>query len=42
LGGVREMVSRLLSHFQDRGWVAPGREQIRISDVAALRRPGQP
>ena len=42
LGSVREMVSRLLSNFQDRGWVALGREQIRITDVAALRRLAQP
>lgn len=42
LGSVREMVSRLLSNFQDRGWVALGREQIRITDAAALRRLAQP
>jgi CRP/FNR family transcriptional regulator len=42
LGSVREMVSRLLSNFQDRGWVALGREQIRIADAAALRRLAQP
>jgi len=42
LGSVREMVSRLLSNFQDRGWVALGREQIRIIDAAALRRLAQP
>lgn len=42
LGSVREMVSRLLSSFQDRGWVALGREQIRITDAAALRRLAQP
>ena len=42
LGSVREMVSRLLSNFQDRGWVALGREQIRITDAAALRRVAQP
>jgi CRP/FNR family transcriptional regulator len=41
LGSVREMVSRLLSNFQDRGWVALGREQIRITDAAALRRLAQ-
>jgi CRP/FNR family transcriptional regulator, anaerobic regulatory protein len=38
LGSVREMVSRLLSNFQDRGWVALAREQIRVTDAAALRR----
>ena len=42
LGSVREMVSRLLSNFQDRGWVALGREQIRITDAAALRRLAHP
>lgn len=42
LGSVREMVSRLLSNFQDRGWVALGREQIRITDAAALRKLAQP
>ena len=42
LGSVREMVSRLLSNFQDRGWVELGREQIRITDAAALRRLAQP
>jgi CRP/FNR family transcriptional regulator len=42
LGSVREMVSRLLSNFQDRGWVELGREQIRIIDAAALRRLAQP
>ena len=42
LGSVREMVSRLLSSFQDRGWVELGREQIRINDAAALRRLAQP
>ena len=42
LGSVREMVSRLLANFQDRGWVALGREQIRITDAAALRKLAQP
>ena len=42
LGSVREMVSRLLSNFQDRGWVELGREQIRIIDATALRRLAQP
>ena len=41
LGSVREMVSRLLSNFQDRGWVTLGREQIRITDAQALRRLAQ-
>jgi CRP/FNR family transcriptional regulator len=42
LGSVREMVSRLLANFQDRGWVALGREQIRVTDAQALRRLAQP
>jgi CRP/FNR family transcriptional regulator len=42
LGSVREMVSRLLSNFQDRGWVELGREQIRITDAQALLRLAQP
>lgn len=42
LGSVREMVSRLLSNFQDRGWVELGREQIRITDAQSLRRMAQP
>ena len=42
LGSVREMVSRLLSNFQDRGWVALGREQIRVIDAEALRRLARP
>jgi CRP/FNR family transcriptional regulator len=42
LGSVREMVSRLLANFQDRGWVELGREQIRITDAQALRRLAQP
>lgn len=42
LGSVREMVSRLLSNFQDRGWVELGREQIRVTDPAALRKLAQP
>jgi CRP/FNR family transcriptional regulator, anaerobic regulatory protein len=41
LGSVREMVSRLLSNFQDRGWVELGREQIRIIDAQSLRRLAQ-
>ncbi len=42
LGSVREIVSRLLSNFQDRGWVELGREQIRITDAQSLRRMAQP
>ena len=37
LGSVREIVSRLLKSFQDRGLVTLQREQIRISDAHALR-----
>ncbi len=36
LGSVREIVSRLLRNFEDRGWVDLGREHIRIVDRAAL------
>jgi CRP/FNR family transcriptional regulator, anaerobic regulatory protein len=36
LGSVREMVSRLLRNFEDRGWVDLGRERIRVVDRAAL------
>jgi CRP/FNR family transcriptional regulator len=36
LGSVREIVSRLLRSFEDRGWVDLGRERIRIIDRGAL------
>ena len=36
LGSVREIVSRLLRAFEDKGWVDLGRERIRIIDRAAL------
>jgi CRP/FNR family transcriptional regulator len=36
LGSVREIVSRLLRMFEDRGWVDVSRERIRILDRAAL------
>jgi CRP/FNR family transcriptional regulator len=36
LGSVREIVSRLLRVFEDRGWVDLARERIRINDRAAL------
>jgi CRP/FNR family transcriptional regulator, anaerobic regulatory protein len=36
LGSVREIVSRLLRMFEDKGWVDLGRERIRIADRAAL------
>jgi CRP/FNR family transcriptional regulator len=38
LGSVREMISRLLKQFADQGWVKLGREQIEITDPAALKR----
>jgi CRP/FNR family transcriptional regulator len=37
LGSVREIVTRLLRSFEDRGWVDLGRERIRLVDAAALR-----
>ncbi|MFO1282647.1 MAG: Crp/Fnr family transcriptional regulator [Burkholderiales bacterium] len=36
LGSVREIVSRLLRNFEDRGWVDLGRERITLVDRAAL------
>jgi CRP/FNR family transcriptional regulator len=36
LGSVREIVSRLLRVFEDRGWVDLARERIRITDRRAL------
>lgn len=38
LGSAREMVSRLLKGFSEQGWVRLGREQITISDMAALKK----
>jgi CRP/FNR family transcriptional regulator len=38
LGSVREIVSRLLSSFEDRGWIELGRGRIVIRDRAALQR----
>lgn len=38
LGSVREMVSRIVGGFADRGLVKTGREQITILDEAGLRR----
>ncbi len=38
LGSVRVVVSRLLRDFEDRGWVALGRERIEVRDADALRR----
>lgn len=36
LGSVREIVTRLLRSFEDRGWVDLGRERIRVVDRNAL------
>lgn len=36
LGSVREIVSRLLRMFEDKGWVDLGRERVRIVDRVAL------
>lgn len=36
LGSVREIVSRLLRSFEDRGWVELGRERVVVRDGAAL------
>lgn len=38
LGSAREIVSRLLKGFSEQGWVKLAREQIQITDTAALRR----
>lgn len=38
LGSAREMVSRLLKGFSDQGWVKLGREQITLTDMAALKK----
>lgn len=37
LGSVREMVSRLLGHFAERGLVRPGRELIEVTDAPGLQ-----
>lgn len=36
LGSVREIVSRLLRQFEDRGWVELGRERVTLRDPRAL------
>lgn len=36
LGSVREIVSRLLRSFEQRGWVATGRERVTVLDPKAL------
>jgi len=38
LGSAREIVSRLLKGFADQGWVRLAREQIEVTDLAALKR----
>jgi len=38
LGSLREIVSRLLKHFSDQGWVRLSREQIEVLDAPALRK----
>lgn len=38
LGSAREMVSRLLKGFAEQGWVKLGREQITVTDAAALKK----
>jgi CRP/FNR family transcriptional regulator len=37
IGTVREIVSRLLKRFEQRGWIALGRERVTVLDAAALR-----
>ncbi len=37
LGTVREMITRVLNHFSDAGWLELGRERIEILDESALR-----
>jgi CRP/FNR family transcriptional regulator len=37
IGTVREIGSRLLKRFEQRGWIALGRERVAIVDAAALR-----
>jgi CRP/FNR family transcriptional regulator len=36
LGSVREIVTRLLRSFEDRGWVELGREKIVVHDIDAI------
>ncbi|MDD4929910.1 MAG: Crp/Fnr family transcriptional regulator [Gallionella sp.] len=38
LGSAREIVSRLLKGFAEQGWVRLGREQITVTDPAALKK----
>lgn len=37
IGSTREMVSRILESFADRGWVDLGRKRIDILDIGSLR-----
>lgn len=37
LGTAREIITRLLKRFEQRGWVALGRERIELRDAAGLR-----
>lgn len=37
LGSAREVVSRHLKHFEDKGWVRLGRGSIELLDLAALQ-----
>lgn len=37
LGSLRELISRLLKNFADKGWLRLGREYIEVLDAAALR-----
>lgn len=41
LGSVREIVSRLLKNFADRGWIRLGRKQIEVIDAPALKKLAQ-
>jgi CRP/FNR family transcriptional regulator len=41
LGSVREIVSRLLKSFEERGWVSLGREKLQVTDTDRLRRLAQ-
>ena len=42
LGSAREIVSRLLKGYAEQGWVKLGREQIEITDKAALKKLAEP
>ncbi len=38
LGSVREIISRLLRHFSEQGWIRLGREQVDVIDPQALEK----